>query len=91
MTRPTAPAGPPSVARGRRGLAWRPAAHPPYRGGGLDPAFNGGLGFVEVGGPQNDSLSAVRVDAQGRIVAAGTLGLPGSDEADQVVYRFESE
>jgi uncharacterized delta-60 repeat protein len=60
--------------------------------GAKDASFNGGLGFVEVGGADPDAMTNVRVDGQGRIVAAGRLGLPNPDvdTEDQVVYRFLS-
>jgi uncharacterized delta-60 repeat protein len=59
--------------------------------GALDASFNGGLGFVEVGGAEVDGMSAIAVDAAERIVAGGSLGLPGPGfPSDQIVYRFLS-
>ncbi len=73
-----------SSARGRRtwaaalaavtaaGVLGVAAASAPAAPGDLDPAFGGGGGFVALGGAVAD---AVTVQADGRIVAAGSVGL----------------
>ncbi len=79
----------PSSSPRRTATSWSSVSRP---SGQQDTSFNGGLGFVEVGGDNQDSMTNVRVDGRGRIVAAGRLGLgnPDIDPVDQVVYRFLS-
>lgn len=57
--------------------------------GDIDKGFasGSGSGFVELGGPGFDSLLAIAIDSQRRIVAAGTVTQAGVDDQDAVVYR----
>ena len=57
----------------------------------LDPAFNFGRGFVELGGPDIDGFTGVEIDGSGRIVAGGTLGGATPGTGDQHVVRLLSE
>jgi uncharacterized delta-60 repeat protein len=55
--------------------------------GVLDETFNDGIPLVELGGAGDDEIAGITVDSLGRIVLAGTLELPGSQE-DPFIARF---
>lgn len=59
--------------------------------GVLDTTFNGGLGYVEVGGAGADAMVGVGLDPDGRILGAGHLGGVMPEIGDQSVIRILNE